>query len=304
MPMSYQHPGRQQEIDEFIVWCDQEYDDYMGMTPGRAEEIACKYFSPFSALTDEVVSRLLGIMRSSIQANPRHRAIREWKGCCVGVADYLFRPSDLDGEGRGVCARALQRFSGWYHAGIPLWSRFQPTAQQIGNTLYRPNFLRYLKIGEEWTFDPARLDPSLTHEGGWMTLWDVARGVPNSVRTQCKLDEETRTLASRVLNFLCERCYTVHITAEDWQEVVSRFPGGNTLTLPPDEPQRRRHPLLRWSVDSEFIDLITQRLIVNGPQLLPFLQQSGFNPDVTYNPDGDERLPWFHTWDVLHPPPP
>ncbi len=295
-----EHEGdRNEEIDDFIRWCDQPYDDYMDLTAGRAEEIARKYFTPFGNLTDDAVHRMLAIMRRSIERNPTRKGIREWKGCCVGVAHYLFRPADLAGANRQACARALQRFSGWYHAGTPLWVRFrEEAAEQIGNMLYCLNFLRYLKIGEEWTFDPSRLDSTLMTKNGLMFLWAFAHGIPNAVRTEAKLDAETKTLASRLLNFLCERNYSVHVTADTYQEIVANFPNGNTQTLPPSDQERDRHPLLRWSINGKFVDLITKRLVVSGPNLLSYLQRSRFNPDVTYNPNGDDRLAWFHTWNV------
>lgn len=176
-------PGsaRHQEIDGFIEFCEQPYDDYIELTGSRAEEIARTYFAPLGTLTDETVSKVLGSMRQSIERHSTNRAIREWKGCCVGVAHYLLRPADLDGADRLASARALQRFSGWCHAGIPFWAKFQPVAEAISTRLFGAGVLRYLKIGEEWTLDESRLNREYMTDDGDMLLLTS----PTGCRTGC-----------------------------------------------------------------------------------------------------------------------
>ena len=163
--------------------------------------------------------------------------------------------------------------------------------------LYGKNVLRYLKIGEEWTFDQGRLDVALMTDGA-MFIWGFARGVPNIVRTEDKLDEEIRTLASRLLNFLCEHRYGVLIREDAHQAILARFPGTNPRVLPQTNRERRQHPLLNWSVDNPFVDLLTQGLIVHGGDLLSFLGRMEFNPDTTCNPRGKDRLEWFNSWSI------
>src|SRR5947209_2336890 len=95
----------------------------------------------------------------------KHIPIDEWKGCCTGVADLLLRPGDLDGKDRIAAASALQRLSGWYHAAMPLWHAFQPAAERIGDILCGPGVLHYLKIGEEWSCVPGRLNQAKVQNG-------------------------------------------------------------------------------------------------------------------------------------------
>jgi hypothetical protein len=296
---------RANAINDFIAWCNQPYDaNQIQISRGRADEIAVKYFEPLRQLPDESVQQVLEQMRRSIIAPPdEHRRRRwenvlpQWKGCCVGFADYLLRPRRLDGLERMECARALQRFSGWYHTDNPLFNVFQPVANSIGNMIFGTNVLRYLKIGEEWTFELTRVDPAKINDGH-INFWDFAAGVPNEIRTEAKLEAETRILASRLLCFVCQQGYTPRISTRDRDDIVALFPDNDVQHLPRDEHARNRHPLLRWSIGSPFVDMLTSRIKANINDLLAFLQRMEFSPDITHNPGGLRRLEWFKQWEV------
>ncbi len=224
----------------------------------------------------------------------------DWIGCCAEVADLLLRQEALVGLNTGgliLAASALQRYSGWYHAGVPLWSAFREGAQKIGDMIFPEGFFRYLKIGEEWTNEHNRIDLSLADPSGRMSLQDFARGAPNEIRHEKKRPDETRHLASRILNFVCEnrhRLVPVEITTDDHASIIQRFPGNDPNSLPLDEGERRKHPLLNWSVDSNFVDeLFGPAIKVRAVELQDWLRDNGFNPDKTYNPPGDDRLEWF-----------
>lgn len=301
---------RRTTINTFITWCNQPHHDYFDLTKERADEIANHYFAPLRVLSDASVRDVLEIMRISIgeqtrRANEENKRIPidQWKGCCTGVADFLLRPQDLDGRDRIACASALQRLSGWYHAWIPLWAPFRPAAKQIGDILCCNDVLQYLKIGEEWTFDMNRVDPHLLakSEEGLMTLWDFAKSTPNAVRTVHKRDDEISALASRLLNFLCEQRYLVFLLERSYNYIVSQFPGNDPCVLPTLTRERDRHPLLRWSIESDFVPMLTTRLWIKGPQLMDFLQQNNFTPNRTHNPPAEQRLAWFQSWRRVTP---
>jgi hypothetical protein len=133
---------RQEAIGQFIDWCNQPYVDYFDLTPGRADEIANRYFDPLRHLSDAAVFHILGIMIAWIRHQTevarrkrKHIPIDEWKGCCTGVAEYLLRPRAIDGDDRMAAASALQRLNGWYYTGIPLWYAFRRPARLIGDLL-------------------------------------------------------------------------------------------------------------------------------------------------------------------------
>ena len=90
--MCEQQCDRQEEIDSFIEWCNQPYDDYMSMTASRAEEIAETYFAPFRSLSDEAVCRMLGIMRRSIEQRGGTGPSASGKGAASGWHTTSFDP--------------------------------------------------------------------------------------------------------------------------------------------------------------------------------------------------------------------
>jgi hypothetical protein len=233
--------------------------------------------------------------RQLAEEEDKHIPINEWLGCCAGVADYLVRQRDFDGQDRVAVASALQRLSGWYHTGIPLWYAFQPAAEMVGNILCGKSVLHYLKIGEEWSFDITRLNAAYMNEG-YIFLWHFAEGVTNSIRTEEKHPDETRTLASRLLNFICDQGFRVRIEQEEYDFILSQFPADDPWVLPRQPRLRERHPLLRWSVENDFVGMLAQRIIVPAQELLVFLRTRRFNPDKTYKPSAEMRLNWFRGW--------
>jgi len=105
-----------------------------------------------------------------------------------------------------------------------------------------------------------------------VTLWDFCR-------VQKRWNSHGRTLCSRILNFICRHKYR-NIRISDRDEIVKRF-------------QENEHVLYRWSINSSYVDYIAGKLLVDSDELLSFLKDKCFDPDVTYNPDRYTRNDWF-----------
>jgi hypothetical protein len=275
---------RQTEIQQFIQWCRQPYVEVFNVTPERADELAREYFTPVRILGDAPVYKIIEIMRSSINQHSTHGRLREWQRCCIGVAEHLLA-GNLDNEHRVGAAGALVRLSGWSNTCVRFYKAFYPAATGIATIIWGQN-IPYLKIGEEYDASAIRIDETLLDEEGYMTLWQFAEGRQTEMIGSPKKDQETRALASRVLNFMCLHDYDdVEISPVHFQFIRSRF-----------SPDRSKHILYRWSVGSRFVDVIAQHIRVPAYGLLDFLTENGFDPDLTYNPEAQTRLFWFKRW--------
>jgi hypothetical protein len=282
-------PARINAIRDFLEWCDQPYVDVFNITPDRANEIANEYFTEVRGIPDDTALRIIDRMKESIEEDSDHGRIREWKRCCIGVAGYLLG-GQLDGPHRTAAAGATVRLSGWANTCMGFYAAFKPPACDVSLAIWG-RVVPYLKIGEEYSPDDIRIDETLLDEDGYMSLWDFAEGKQTEKIGSPKKDKETRTFASRVLNFICENNYEVEISPEHQQEIRRGF-----------SPDNNRHILLRWSVGSKFVDAVASRIRVPPYDLLDFLKEKRFDPDVTYNPDAPTRLAWFRRWKIKGPP--
>ena len=207
---------RQQFIGDFIRWLGQPFVNVFPVSRERADAIADKYFRSVKAITDDLVKDVVRVMRDSVTTNEDHGRIREWKRCCRGVADYLLRPGDIDSNHRLVAAGVVIRLSGYKHHCPPFFAAFQPAAFQIAAKIWGPCVLQYEKTGGDITLDPGCVD-----EDGYITVWDLAKGSPVEVT---RSEAEIRTLASRILNFICEREYAnARIRRRDYNFIEDEF---------------------------------------------------------------------------------
>jgi len=105
-----------------------------------------------------------------------------------------------------------------------------------------------------------------------VTLW-------NFCQTQKRWNSKGRVLCSRILNFICRHKYrNVLVSKKD--EILKRF-------------KENEHVLYRWSLNSSYVDYVAGNLLIDSDELLSFLKDKCFDPDVTYNPDRYTRNDWF-----------
>jgi hypothetical protein len=260
-------------IDNFIQELHQPFENVFPLTSERADYIADKYFGAVKAISDPAAQPILALMKESIATNTDHDRIREWKRCCYGVADYLLRPRDLDGSDRVVAAGVVVRLSGYVHHRIPFFLAFRPTAIKVADAIWGSGVLQYEKTGGAITIDEGCLTPD-----GFINLWDFAKGSPEEV---LRSEDETRALASRILNFLCQNNYArVRITSDAYEHIKERF-------------EEDEHILYRWSIGDKNVDLICQNIEIPASHVLAFLRSGGFDSNRTYKPGRDTRYRWF-----------
>ena len=255
-------------IDDFIHSLGEKFENVFPLAVARAGYIADKYFGAVKTVSDDTVGKILKEMTDSITAHKEHDRIREWKRCCHGVVDYLLRPGDLDGS------------DGYVHHRIPFFRDFRPTAVMISSLVWGPGILQYEKTGGAITIDQEALTPD-----GFISLWEFAKGSPQEV---LRSENETRALASRILNFICLNNYArVRMGQGAYDHIRMLFAN--------DE-----HILYRWSVGDKNVDLICQRIQVPANHLLTFLQSGGFDANRTYKPGRDTRHRWFRDrWNIV-----
>ena len=271
--------NRDQWVNEFIAWLNQPFVNVFPLSQDRAGYIAAKYFEAVFRISDEMVRTILEIMKDSITAESGHDRIREWKRCCFGVADYLLRPKEMDGDDRIIAAGVVVRLSGYVHHRIPFFVAFRPAALKIAELIWGQGVLQYEKTGGDITIDAEKVTSD-----GYMTLWDFATGSPSEV---IRSEEETRALASRILNFICLNGYAkARIRRDDYEYITERF-------------AHNEHVLFRWSVGDKNVDLISQRLEIPADHLLEFLRRGRFDSNRTYKPNRDTRQAWFERWTVM-----
>ena len=91
----------------------------------------------------------------------------------------------------------------------------------------------------------------------------------------------TRSICSRILNFVCKENYQ-----NIWIDEKSR----DEIKL---KQKINDHILYRWSVTSSYVDYVAQKLLVNKDDLTCFLERKCFNLEHTYSPDRKSRFAWF-----------
>lgn len=118
-------------------------------------------------------------------------------------------------------------------------------------------------------------------EHSFVTLWNIA-----SATCEGKL-EETRALASKLLNFLCKRdCDFVICSSANIEYLDEKFESDNKI-------------LYDWKAESEHVDIISQHAEVPGKAFMSFLKTHKFNPVTKYNPRRADRVEWFNErWSI------
>jgi len=267
-------------VNDFIGWLGQPFENVFPLSPDRSDYIAAKYFLAVSRISDDTVRAIIRAMRDCIAAESGHDRMREWKRCCHGVADYLLRPREINGADRIVAAGVVVRLSGYVHHRIAFFAAFRPAAIRIAELIWGPGALQYEKTGGDITINLEKVAAD-----GYMTLWDFAKGSPAEV---IRSEEETRALASRILNFICLNDYAkARIKRDDHAYIAERFALNENV-------------LFRWSVGDKNVDLISGRLEIPPDHLFEFLRRGRFDSNRTYKPNRDTRRAWFEKrWAVV-----
>ena len=116
------------------------------------------------------------------------------------------------------------------------------------------------------------------------SLWDYARS------REFEEDLNVRHRASRLLCFICTKDYMpVFISADERAGIQAAY-------------QANRQVICSWSVGSEHVDYITQRMKIEPKLLDEYLQQNDFDESMT-NPSERRRVTWFEQWINLPPYP-
>lgn len=125
------------------------------------------------------------------------------------------------------------------------------------------------------------VDPEKLDEDRFVSLWNVASATAGGDYAQ------TRTLASRLLGFLCKkRCAFVVVSPTDASYLDSWFERDNSL-------------LYNWTGESETVDILAQHAHVPFDVFSRFLQAEKFNPTVNHSPRRADRVAWFNDdWTV------
>jgi hypothetical protein len=116
---------------------------------------------------------------------------------------------------------------------------------------------------------------------GFASLWNIA-----SATNQGEL-EATRTLAAKLLCFLCQRdCDFVVVSTTDAEYLDAWFERDNKL-------------LYDWKPESEKVDVLSQHAEVPYDALVRFLANHKFNPSGNYSPKRSQRVAWFQNkWNL------
>jgi hypothetical protein len=102
-------------------------------------------------------------------------------------------------------------------------------------------------------------------DDSWQSLWDYSR--------------QDLTMASRILNFICQNDY------------------GRIKILKADVKTIRADPALweSWDRTSAAVQFIAERIRMHGPSLHAFLQDRQFDARETANPRFERRSEWIMT---------
>ena len=127
----------------------------------------------------------------------------------------------------------------------------------------------------------VQINPEDLDDNGFTSLWNIASST-------CAGDiEQSRSLASSLLNFLChKKCDFVVTSTTDAEYLDAWFERDTSL-------------LYNWKADSERVDVMTQHAEVPFNALVQFLENYGYSPDSNYNPKRANRVEWFtNQWSV------
>jgi hypothetical protein len=119
------------------------------------------------------------------------------------------------------------------------------------------------------------VDPEKLDEEQFCSLWDVASSTMGGDYAN------TRTLAGRMLGFLCKkRCPFVVVSPTDATYLDELFERENSL-------------LYDWKPESEKVDILAQHAFVPYQLFANFLENEKFNAKVNHSPTRANRVDWF-----------
>lgn len=118
-------------------------------------------------------------------------------------------------------------------------------------------------------------------ENCFATLWNIASSTMGGDYDQ------TRQLASRLLNFLCKNRFPYIVASTtDLQYLDDWFERDNKV-------------LYDWSPESEMVDVVSQHASLPFDTLLQFLTNHKFKSDGKYSASRRVRVDWFQSeWNV------
>ncbi|MEL6895194.1 MAG: hypothetical protein AAFP90_03750 [Planctomycetota bacterium] len=118
-------------------------------------------------------------------------------------------------------------------------------------------------------------------EHGFVSIWNLARESCDGSQ------ENTRTLAGKMLGFLCkQKAEFVVISTADAEYLDGQFEQSNKL-------------LYDWKPGSEFIDIIAQHAEVYGKSAIKLMERKKFSVEKNYAPRRVDRVEWFQdTWKI------
>jgi len=126
-----------------------------------------------------------------------------------------------------------------------------------------------------------KISPEDQDANGFVSIWNIASATRDGDL------EETRALASRLLNFMCKKeCDFVICSGSDAEYLDSKFESDNKV-------------LYDWKPESEHVDLVAQHAEVPANAFLAFVKTRKFSATTKYNPRRADRVKWFREmWSV------
>ncbi len=125
-------------------------------------------------------------------------------------------------------------------------------------------------VGATLRFESDSLD-----QHGYTSLWSIAAATMGDDLLL------TRTLASRLLGFLCKHQCDLVLTSSADAEYLDQW------------YDRDPSILNDWTPKSERVDVLAQHAHVPASATLTFLKKKKFNPTSTYSPKRADRVTWF-----------
>jgi len=128
----------------------------------------------------------------------------------------------------------------------------------------------------EFTVSPTDVD-----EDQFVSIWNIASSTMGGNAVQ------TRTLASRLLGFLCKhRCGLLTVSSTDAKYLDDWFERDNSL-------------LYDWKPESEKVDVLSQHAYVPFDAFCNFVRANKFKSDQNHSPRRADRVDWFtNDWNV------
>ena len=121
-----------------------------------------------------------------------------------------------------------------------------------------------------------RISPDDQDANGFVSIWNIA-----SATREGDL-EETRALASKLLNFLCKKeCDFIVCSSTDIEYLEDKFETDNKI-------------LYDWKPESEHVDMIAQHAEVPATAFMAFMKTRKFSAVTKYNPRRSDRVEWFN----------